>query len=149
MSKTDLLSCGLIEFGSPEFDVSLKIRHEVLRAPLGMEFDPNDISLEAEDYHIACWLEDDIVGSLIVKKIDETTAKIRQVAITAKQHGKGYGLLLATWSEAFCKYKGFTNLVLHARAVVSDFYLKQGYIIEGDLFEEVGIPHYFMKKRLQ
>jgi predicted GNAT family N-acyltransferase len=142
------LSCGLIDFGSPEFDESLSIRHEVLRAPLGMEFHPEDIELEVEDYHIACWLKDEMVGSLIVKKIDPSTAKIRQVAIAAKYHGNGYGMFLAQWSEVFCKQKGLHNLVLHARAKVSDFYLKQGYQIEGELFEEVGIPHYFMKKSL-
>lgn len=148
MSKNNLLSCGIIDFGSPEFDESLRIRHEVLRAPLGMEFNPEDIALEAKEDHIACWLDDEMVGSLIIKKIDDKTAKVRQVAITAKYHGRGFGLFLAQWSEIFCKHTGYTNLILHARAAVSDFYLKQGYQIEGDIFEEVGIPHYFMKKNL-
>ena len=35
---------------------------------------------------------------------------------------------------------------LHARENVHKFYFKLGYRIEGDLFEEVGIPHYKMVK---
>jgi predicted GNAT family N-acyltransferase len=40
----------------------------------------------------------------------------------------------------------FSKIILNARKVALPFYLKSGYVIQGDEFEEVGIPHFKMSK---
>jgi predicted GNAT family N-acyltransferase len=39
-------------------------------------------------------------------------------------------------------------MVLHARETAVPFYLKLGYEVVGGQFEEVGIPHFKMEKKL-
>ena len=46
------------------------------------------------------------------------------------------------------KEKGYKIVMIHARDVVIPFYLKCGYRIADEGFEEVGIPHHKMEKQL-
>jgi predicted GNAT family N-acyltransferase len=39
-------------------------------------------------------------------------------------------------------------MILHARATAVPFYLRLGYTVVGEPFEEVGIPHRGMEKAL-
>ncbi len=69
------------------------------------------------------------------------------VAEQYQHHGLGRQLLDAF--ESWSMDHGFNWIVIHARENAHRFYIKLGYEIEGDLFTEVGIPHYFMQKRIQ
>ena len=44
--------------------------------------------------------------------------------------------------------RGFVEIVLHAQVAVAGFYRRLGYVEEGDLFEEAGIPHVAMRKKI-
>ena len=48
--------------------------------------------------------------------------------------------------EAKAIEQGKQKMILHARDSAMDFYLSLGYIVVGDSFEEVGIPHHKMEK---
>jgi predicted GNAT family N-acyltransferase len=74
---------------------------------------------------------------------------MRQVAVDTDCQQSGIGKLLVFFSEQYAKNNGFHTIELHARDAAKDFYLKQNYIVEGDVFTEVGIPHYKMKKKLE
>jgi predicted GNAT family N-acyltransferase len=73
---------------------------------------------------------------------------MRQVAIEPSLQGQGIGSSLIKYSELVARKAVYTSMVLHARDTAVPFYQKLGYQIEGDLFEEVGIPHYAMRKQL-
>jgi predicted GNAT family N-acyltransferase len=45
--------------------------------------------------------------------------------------------------------KGYTKIMMHARDSALGFYEKMGYKIVGNMFNEVGLPHYFMEKELK
>ena len=44
--------------------------------------------------------------------------------------------------------RGMAEAVLHAQTYVKDFYAAHGYVEDGEPFEEAGIEHIMMRKRL-
>ncbi len=52
------------------------------------------------------------------------------------------------YAEVFLAQKGYREIILHARQRAVAFYEKLGYRKEGDLFIEVTLPHFLMRKEL-
>ena len=138
-----------IEFGTPEYDQAVRLRHITLREPLGLEFMPEQLAEEYNTIHLAGF---DDVGKLVaylnlVPK-EKGRVKMRQVAVDPALQGKGIGKKLVEYSEVFARESGYTIMDLHAREVVLKFYKSLKYKTVGNKFEEVGIPHYKMEKKL-
>jgi predicted GNAT family N-acyltransferase len=142
--------CIPIEFGTPEFDEALRLRDLVLRKPLNMVFHPEDIAKEYDSYHIACYhnTTQTLLAFLILKPIDKNTLKMRQVAVHPDVQSKGVGSYLVHESEKLGIQWGYTKIELNARDTAVNFYKKAGYAVKGDVFQEVGIDHYYMWKQL-
>lgn len=139
-----------IEFGTPEYDEAVALRYEVLRKPLGLEFTTDQLAAEWSDIHLAGFDPNGkMVAILILTAIDEQTLKMRQVAVAPHLQGKGLGAQLVHASEALALKRQYQHMVLHARETAVPFYLRLGYQIVGEPFEEVGIPHSKMKKTLR
>ena len=139
-----------IEFGSPEYDESVSLRYDVLRKPLGFDFTEEQLASEYDTFHLGCCDESGkLVGILLLTPKSEDVIKMRQVAVNADLQNKGIGKLLVDFAEQFSIHKGYTKMELNARDVAKPFYLKQDYTIEGEMFKEVGIPHYYMWKKLK
>ena len=66
---------------------------------------------------------------------------IGRMAVRKSARGQGIGaqVLSALLDES--KRLGYRDLVLHAQTHALDFYVKQGFRIEGDEFLEAGIAH--------
>ncbi|HMP32641.1 MAG TPA: GNAT family N-acetyltransferase, partial [Saprospiraceae bacterium] len=138
---------SIIDFGSAEYDEAFTLRDKILRKPLGMEYTLEDLKGEEDNIHIAYFENGNIIGYLQLKPIQDQGIKMRQVAVDDQHQGKGIGKALVTFSENWCKNKAKSYIELHARDVAIPFYLKCGYSIEKEAFEEVGIPHRYMIKR--
>ena len=138
-----------IEFGTPEYDEAVRLRYEVLRKPLGLEYAPEQLAGEYAEHHlVACTADGAIAGYLNLTPLDAEYVKMRQVAVAAARQGQGIGLAMVQESEALARRLGFRRIVLHARETAVPFYLRAGYTIVGDRFEEVMIPHFKMEKSL-
>jgi GNAT superfamily N-acetyltransferase len=139
-----------VDFGTPECDDILQLRYEVLRKPLGLMFDVEDISQEYGDIHMGCYdvNSDELTGCLLLRPITGERIKMRQVAVRPELHGKGIGRFMVTHSEKWSRDQGFEQMELHARLQAVDFYEKLGYTKKGDMFKEVQLDHYFMYKIL-
>lgn len=61
------------------------------------------------------------------------------VAQSARGQGVGSALLAALMSEA--RRRGHAQAVLSAQTHAVDFYRKHGYSVEGDPYDDAGIPH--------
>ena len=70
------------------------------------------------------------------------------MAVHQSMQRNGVGAALMNFAEHMAKDHGFKFMMMHARASAVGFYEKLGYKIDSDLFEEVTIPHYEMKKTL-
>ncbi|MES2746243.1 MAG: GNAT family N-acetyltransferase [Bdellovibrionota bacterium] len=135
-----------IVYGSKDYDAEVKLRHEILRQPLGLKFSPDDLAAEAGYLHFGAFADPDMVGTMQLVKLDEQVLKMRQVAVSALVQGQGVGRLLVDFAEHFAKSYGFQTIVLHARDTAIPFYDKLGYETISEIFEEVGIPHRKMQK---
>ena len=138
-----------IPFLSPAFDEVLALRNRILRKPLKLVFQTQDIKLEYRQMHFACYSSNfQLLGCLVVKKLDDKVVKMRQVAVDFPFQRKGIGQALVCYSERWAKRQGYRKMVLNAREIALPFYGNQGYRTLGDPFKEVGIVHFAMEKAL-
>ena len=138
-----------IEFATPEYDEMVRLRYDVLRAPLGLSFTPEQLEKEYSDTLIGAYDNRNVLsGCLILTHLNEVILKMRQVAVAFDKQGQGVGKELVIASENYARAKNFKKMELNARDTAVPFYLKLGYEIIGDEFEEVGIKHRKMIKNL-
>jgi predicted GNAT family N-acyltransferase len=138
-----------IEFATPAYDEAVRLRYEVLRRPLGLEFTPEQLAAEYADIHLAAFNDTGhLIGYLCLTPLNNNELKMRQVAIASEWQGKGAGSKLVAASEELAAQLNFKTMTMHARETAVPFYLRLGYRIVGDRFEEVTIPHVKMEKKL-
>lgn len=138
-----------IDFGSPEYALTIALRDRILRQPLGLYFSPEQLAQEEQEFHLGYWEGNQLLGCLVLKPLDAYTVKMRQVAVAENQQHKGIGTALVAYSEEFAREHLFRKMVLHARDSAVAFYQQLGYSIVGEPFTEVSIPHRAMEKPLK
>ncbi len=142
-----MIEIRVIEFRGAHFSEWLDLRNEVLRAPLGLDLADENLEVEASQHHLVGFDDGRLVGGLILAPAGESM-KMRQVAVAPFYQRQGLGKRLVHYSEDFARARGVQCITLHARDSAVSFYEGLGYSIEGDPFEEIGIPHRAMRKRL-
>ena len=138
-----------IPFGSAQYEEECRLRNEILRVPLGLSLWDEDLSVEGHQIHFGLFDEkEELVACAVVLPLEGKEAKLRQVAVRAEWQQKGLGACLVKEVEEYLHERGYLRITLHARSSVCEFYQKLAYHIEGDAFEEVGLPHRRMIKLL-
>ncbi len=128
---------------------SVQLRNEILRLPLGMDISNEDLSDENNQVHFVVVDNDAVVGVVIlIPNYKSKTGKLRQMATSEKVRGKGYGIALVNALESYALNHGMDSILLNARHYAVGFYEKLGYTICSAAFEEVGMEHYQMTKKL-
>ncbi|MCO5236790.1 MAG: GNAT family N-acetyltransferase [Chitinophagaceae bacterium] len=138
----------IIDHNSKEYHQMIQLRDEILRKPLGLYFDPEDIHKEKNDLLIGAFEEDKLIGCCMLTATNPKTCRLRQMAVSSNLQKKGIGASIISFAENVARDRGYHTIIMHARKSVIGFYQKFGYTISGDEFEEVTIPHYLMKKEL-
>lgn len=136
----------LVEFQSPEYLDTVALRDKILRQPLGLAFNQEELDAEGNQFHVAAYIDDQIVGCMALLPIDDKHLKMRQVAVDDGHQGQGIGTRLVSYAEEFSIKKGFCCIELHARKTSKQFYDDLAYTTISDEFTEVGIPHVKMEK---
>ena len=136
-----------VEHGSPEYRETIELRREILRLPLGLDFTEEDIEAEAAELHLAAWDERGLAGCLVLVPYG-SDAKMQPVAVQPDRQGTGIGRAMVDEFERQASRDGYRRIVLNARDTAVPFYEKLGYAVEGEMFEEVTIPHFRMVKKL-
>jgi len=143
------ISIHQIEFATPEYDDVVRLRYDVLRRPLGLDFTPEQLATEYAQIHLAAYDEAGrLVGYLNLTTVDDDTVQMRQVAVAPTQQSRGVGTELVRHSEWLAQQAGFQRIILHAREPAVPFYTRLDYMIVGEPFEEVTIQHRHMEKTL-
>ena len=82
-----IMALKQIDHGSSEYLKMVNLRDNVLRRPLGLTFDHDELIAEKEDILIACIDDEDLIGCCILVRIDDTTIRLRQMAVPGNLHG--------------------------------------------------------------
>jgi ribosomal protein S18 acetylase RimI-like enzyme len=142
------LKIKIVDHNSDAYRETVKLRDMILRKPLGLNYTEVQLQAELDSIHIACYFHDELVGCLILKPDGTDNLKMRQVAVSDKHQGLGIGRALVDFSEQYARENGYGKISMHARDTAVGFYLKLGYEVEGEPFEEVTIPHRSMFKEI-
>jgi predicted GNAT family N-acyltransferase len=124
---------------------------EEQHVPEGIERDEKD----PDAYHVLAMKEGHAIGTgrlVLLPNAPENQSgqwgQIGRMAVlqSGRKHGIGTMLLDALEKEA--KRRGVTGIVLHAQLAALEFYKKHHYEPMGAVFEEAGMPHLEMQKKL-
>jgi predicted GNAT family N-acyltransferase len=138
-----------IEFATPEYDEAVRLRHEVLCRPLGLEFSPEQLAAEYSDIHLGAFdVSGRLIACLCLTPLSDGEVQMRQVATAVEQQGKGVGSKLVAASEELAMRLSFKKIILYAHDAAVAFYLKLDYQTVGEPFEEASIRHFKMEKSL-
>jgi GNAT superfamily N-acetyltransferase len=143
-----MLKIRTVRHGSPEYWETVHLRRRILRTPLGLDFEPDELDGETRDLHVAAFEFARLKGCLVLTPANADEIKMRQVAVDDGIQRRGIGTELVLFSERLARDRGYKRMVLNARDTAVPFYTRLNYRVEGDEFEEVGIPHVKMAKPL-
>ncbi len=109
-----------------------------------LEFDGKD----DEAVQFLAYLDDRPVGTARLRFLNQSTAKIERLAVLADARKQGVGQQIMSAVIEFLSEKNISEIRIHAQELVKEFYQTLGFEVEGDRFQEAGIPHLKMSKRL-
>lgn len=142
------MALKVIEHGSQDYQKMVKLRDIILRKPLGLGFDKEELDKEKNNVLIGAFEEEDILGCCMLVEENKQIIRLRQMAVLNDLQGKGIGRAIMSFAENIARDRGYKTLSMHARKNAIGFYEKMGYQLAGNEFTEVTIPHYVMEKRL-
>lgn len=126
-----------------------RLREDILRIPLGLILNDDDLKDENTQIHIAAIHDDEtIIGTVLLKPLSLSHVRLRQMAVAPLSRRNGIGRKLVQFAEETARTMGFNNVELHARIYVQEFYEKLGYKAVGETFIEATLPTTKMIKRL-
>lgn len=113
---------------------------------------PKSLELDGHDpectHFITLSPEHAPIATLRLRALDERTLKLERMAVDSAYRGQHYGKKLVTEAERFAKQNGIREIHLSAQVPALRFYAQLGYVPEGSEYEEAGIPHQRMRRRL-
>jgi predicted GNAT family N-acyltransferase len=142
------MALKIVDYGTEEYQQMLKLRDEILRKPLGLQFSEAELEKEKQHMHMAAYEDERILGCCMLVEEDPETVRLRQMAVVDDVQGKGIGRALMQFAENLARDRGYSKITMHARKNAVGFYEKMGYRKKGQEFEEITIPHYVMEKEL-
>lgn len=71
-----------------------------------------------------------------------------RMAVLGEWRGHGVGTSLLTRLLAAARTRGLSAVILNAQCAATGFYAKSGFVAEGPIFDDAGIPHQRMRLSL-
>ncbi len=98
--------------------------------------------------HLVCYSEDDtpIATCRVFWDSDMDAYVLGRLAVIKKYRGKQIGSAMLKEAEQFVREKGGKALLLHSQCRAVDFYKKSGFTEFGNVENDEGCPHIWMKK---
>ena len=138
----------LADFTHDRDDIS-SIRIQVFQLEQGVDSALEFDGFDEQAIHFLAYFDTQAVGTTRIRLLDETTAKLERLAVLPNFRKYGIGRKLMETALEFLSKRNFLIVRIHAQAAVKEFYQKLGFVAEGAIFEEAGIPHIKMSKQLQ
>lgn len=133
--------------GRGEVLEALDLRRRVFSGEQGIRPEADQDGRDDEALHVVATDDGALVGTcrLIVSG---KVALLGRLAVEPSGRRRGVGRAVLQAAERSARAAGATRIALHAQLPVRDFYERNGYSTYGEQFEEEGIEHVAMEKRL-
>ncbi|QSG04023.1 GNAT family N-acetyltransferase [Natranaeroarchaeum sulfidigenes] len=99
--------------------------------------------------HFVAYDGDEPVGAARLREPEDGLGKVERVAVLESRREQGVGEALMEAVEREAREAGMTKLKLHSQTRAMGFYVSVGFERRGEEFEEAGIPHVKMYKRIE
>ena len=142
------MALKILDYGTKEYDEMVDLRYTMLRKPLGLSFNKEELAEEKDYILIGCYEDDKLKACCMLVPKDKKIIQLRQMAVAPALQGTGIGRVMIQFAENIARDRGFKKMMMHARKTALGFYEKSGYKVAGNEFMEVSIPHYIMEKML-
>jgi len=111
-----------------------------------------DVNLEMDKEDLTAWhfiaVENGEVIATCRLVVHHRQGKLGRFAVAAPYRHRAIGSQLINFVEEQAKSSGLTEIILGAQTHAIDFYLANGYSVCSDVFDDAGIPHKMMNKKL-
>lgn len=134
---------------NPEYSLSLALRDLVLRKPIGLSIQQDNLSKEDLAEHFVAVYNEEVIGSLFLMATDPGTYQMKQVAVHPEFQGQSVGTKLILFAEEWAKENKVEKIWMHARINAWSFYQKLGYLFVSKEYKQVGIVHKTMEKQFK
>lgn len=117
------------------------VRQEVFIHEQGV---PNQLELDEYDplaIHALAYLDQRCIGTGRLVYLGDRQAQIGRMAVLAPFRATGMGKQILEKLLQQAKLHGSRVVVLHSQVAAIPFYEKQGFEVQGPIYEEAGIPH--------
>jgi predicted GNAT family N-acyltransferase len=137
----------LVSFDSQLMRGALDLRRAVFVEEQGV---PPEMEVDDEDkdaVHLVATIGERVVATLRITPMGNAD-RIGRVAVRREFRRKRIASRLVERAAQLIAEKGWREIVLHAQLQTVDFYRRLGYCEEGEVEQDAGIPHIWMRKRL-
>ena len=133
--------------GLENLSICLALRRAVFVDEQGVDPALDADGLDEAATQFLAWANGMPIGTARLRTVDGM-AKAERVAVLDDFRGYGVGLALMAAVERHARAQGLGSVLVHAQQTVVPFYERLGYVASGEAFEEAGIRHRRMTKRL-
>jgi predicted GNAT family N-acyltransferase len=128
-----------------ERDTALALRHAVFIIEQGVPKSIERDEYDATATHFLAMQDGEAVGVARLVDKGEGIGKIGRVAVLPAHRNRGIGAALMRFVVETAQMQGFREVFLDAQLPAYDFYLRLGFVPEGEVFEEASILHRRMR----
>src|SRR5687767_695059 len=119
---------------------------------------PGDVERDADDaraYHVLAMEGGHAIGTGRVVFLPEpppgesgSWGRVGRMAVLQASRKGGVGTKILHALEEEARRRAVNGIMLHAQLIALDFYKRHGYLPLGAVFQEAGMPHLMMQKKL-
>ncbi len=141
----------LVRFASSvqDLDAGYALRRDVFETeqniPRPLDRDPYDYSA---DHVVAFDERGRCVGTGRIVRVDARTAQVGRMAVVKEMRKTGIGALVLEALERMAAMRGVTDVVVASQLPAESFYRNRGFVRQGDVFLDQGVPHVMMRKTI-
>ncbi len=144
MSK---LTIKIVNYCEAETEIRA-IRQDVFEVEQGvdpaLEFDGLDHTAQ----HLVAYLDHQPVGTARIRELSKHIAKVERLAVVSSSRRQGIGIKLMEKALEVIVQSHKQEVMIHAQEYIKGLYLKLGFNLVGDPFQEAGISHVKMIKKV-
>lgn len=148
MDTVDTLQIRLADYPQ-DFPAIAQVREQVFQQEQGVDPSLEFDEFDAQAQHFVALWQQTAVGTARIRWIAPQTAKLERLAVLAEYRRHGIGRQLMEYILKFLEQAQAIAVTMHAQTHAIPFYEKLGFVPEGELFAEAGIPHITMSKQLR